>query len=252
MEIENRICIRAFYRFFSVDDIDMLRQILLDAAMRLGILGTILVAPEGINGTIAAPVGSMDEFWGWLTTLDGLANLDYKDTFDHIPPFQRLKVRPKKEIVTLRRPDADPSRSVGHYVEPADWNRLIEAPDVFVIDTRNRYEFQEGTFRGALDPGTEKFGEFPAWAEQNLKPESHPRVAMFCTGGIRCEKATALLIQMGFSEVYHLRGGILKYLKEIPAEESLFEGSCFVFDDRRGVDEHLAPTTKPGQANDNL
>jgi UPF0176 protein len=170
-----------------------------------------------------------------------LQSLEHKESYSDRIPFQRLKVRLKKEIVKMGVPTIDPTRTVGTYVEPKDWNALIADPTTIVIDTRNNYEVELGTFQGAIDPNLEIFSEFPSYVEQNLNPESHPKIAMFCTGGIRCEKASAFMLEQGFTEVYHLKGGILKYLEEVPPEESLWQGECFVFDDRRSVDAQLSP-----------
>jgi UPF0176 protein len=224
--------VSTFYKFVSVADPAALRESMLAVARESGIKGTVLVAPEGINATIAGPDEGIRHMLAWLRADPHFAGLVSKESYADEIPFGRLKVRIKREIVTLRRPEADPSRHVGTYVRPEQWNALLTDPDVIVIDTRNAYEIGIGTFRGAVDPATRTFGEFPDFVAANLDPEKHKRVAMFCTGGIRCEKASAYLLSQGFPEVYHLEGGILKYLETIPPEESLWQGECFVFDER--------------------
>jgi UPF0176 protein len=235
------VAVEAFYKFVWIDEPDGLRSLLTAAACRLGAKGTILIAHEGINGTISAPAVAMGELLAFLRADPRFADLVTKSATTAVHPFQRLKVKVKPEIITFRQPNADPSASVGTYVKPADWNALISAPDVTLVDTRNRYEIEAGTFEGAIDPGTRHFTEFPAFVAANLDPVKNPRVAMFCTGGIRCEKASAYLIAKGFREVYHLEGGILSYLASVPERDSRFRGDCFVFDEREGVG-HGSPT----------
>jgi len=231
--------VAAFYKFARLEAPEAHKQPLAALACAEGVRGTILLAPEGVNGTIAGPEAGVARVLEALRALPGCADLDWKLSTAEAMPFDRLKVRLKREIVTLGRPEADPTRDVGAYVEPADWNALISAPDVAVIDTRNDYEVEIGTFRGAVDPGTESFGEFPAWWEANRDRFEGKRIAMFCTGGIRCEKSTAYLKSQGVEEVYHLKGGILKYLEQVPEEESLWDGACFVFDRRVSVEHGL-------------
>jgi len=202
-----------------------------------GLKGTIILAPEGINGTVAGTRETVEAYLQLLRTDVRLADLDVKFSQALEQPFPRLRVREKKEIVTFRQ-KVDPDQA-GDYVAPREWNDLISSPDVTVIDTRNTYETRIGKFKGATDPRTANFTEFASYVKENLDPEVHPKVAMYCTGGIRCEKATAFLRQEGFQSVYHLQGGILKYLEEIPPEESLWEGDCFVFDRRVAVDHEL-------------
>jgi UPF0176 protein len=201
--------------------------------------GTLLLAGEGINGTIAGEQQGIDNVLNWLKSDPRLSNLTVKLSFDTENPFYRTKVKLKKEIVTMGVEGIDPNRSVGTYVKPKDWNALISDPDVLLVDTRNDYEISIGTFKNAVDPKTTNFREFPEYVKENLDPAKHKKVAMFCTGGIRCEKSTAYLKEQGFDEVYHLEGGVLKYLEEVPEEETLWEGECFVFDNRVSVNHQL-------------
>ena len=201
--------------------------------------GTLLLAKEGINGTIAGTREGVDAVLTWLRNDPRLAKLDTKESFDDEVPFYRTRVKLKKEIVTMGIDTIDPNHIVGTYVKPGDWNELISDPDVLLIDTRNEYEVAIGTFKDAVNPSTETFREFPEYAKKNLDVNKHKKVAMFCTGGIRCEKSTAYLKSQGFDEVYHLEGGILKYLEEVPESESLWEGECFVFDNRVSVNHDL-------------
>jgi len=233
------ITVAALYKFTSFDDPAGLRGPLLAACESEGVMGTLLLAREGINGTTAGTRGGIDAVLGQIRALPGCADLEWKESTAEAMPFSRIKVRLKREIVTMGVPGTDPRALVGSYVEPAEWNALISAPDVAVIDTRNDYEVAIGTFRGAVDPETESFRAFPAWWASNKDRFHNKRVAMFCTGGIRCEKSTAFLKAQGVEEVYHLKGGILKYLEEVPAEQSLWEGGCFVFDERVAVGHGL-------------
>jgi len=228
--------VAAFYQFAALPDFRELREPLRAICADLKLKGSALLALEGINGTLA---GSADAIGGLIHELrDGalfggrLDNLELKFSQARAMPFQRLKIRLKKEIVTLGDAETDPTRQVGIYVDAADWNALIATPDTLVIDTRNAFEVAMGTFAGALDPGIKSFGQFKDFAARNLHPAKHRRVAMFCTGGIRCEKASAYLLSRGFAEVYHLKGGILRYLEAVPEAESRWRGQCFVFDDR--------------------
>lgn len=235
----NTVVVAALYRFVSLPDYEGLRQPLLDFCTQHDIKGTLLLAVEGINGTVAGSRESIDTLLAYLKQDKRFAALDHKESFYEEMPFYRMKVKLKKEIVTMGVEGIDPNDVVGTYVQPKDWNDLISDPAVTVVDTRNYYESAIGSFKGAIDPETTNFREFPEYVEQNLDPKKHKKVAMFCTGGIRCEKSTALLKQQGFDEVYHLHGGILKYLEEVPKEESLWEGECFVFDNRVAVDHDL-------------
>jgi UPF0176 protein len=231
----------AFYKFVTIADPAGLRPSLLSACFDRGIKGLILLAHEGINGTISGDAESLSDFFFWLRQDPRFADLETRESPAGTHPFGRMKVRLKREIVALGALEADPARGVGTYVAPEDWNALIQSPDVIVIDTRNVYEFKTGTFKGAIDPKTRSFRQFPAFVHAHLDPARHKRVAAFCTGGIRCEKATSYLIQQGFEEVYHLKGGILKYLETVPEEESLWEGECFVFDERVTLQHGLRP-----------
>ena len=231
--------IAALYHFTRFDDPAALRAPLLALCDSGKVSGSLLLAREGINGTIAGPRAGIDAVLAHLRALPGCADLDWKESTSATQPFRRLKVRVKKEIVTMGQPDVDPRARVGHYVEPAAWNALIRSPDVAVIDTRNAYEVAIGSFEGAIDPETDSFREFPAWWENNKHRFHNKRIAMFCTGGIRCEKSTNYLLEQGVEDVYHLKGGILKYLEEVPQEDSAWQGACFVFDGRVSVEHGL-------------
>jgi UPF0176 protein len=238
------ITVAALYRFARFTDLAALRASLLDACEAAGIKGTLILAPEGINGTIAGSADGIGSVLASIRALPGCADLDVKFSAAGAMPFGRLKVRVKREIVTMGEPDIDPLASVGTYVAPHDWNALISDPETIVIDTRNDYEVAIGTFTGAINPETRSFREFPAWfrreRERLLGAGKAPRVAMFCTGGIRCEKSTAFLKAEGVEEVYHLKGGILRYLEDVPTEQSLWQGECFVFDERVALGHGLA------------
>jgi UPF0176 protein len=223
--------IAAFYRFQRIADPAALRQPLLDLCEAHGARGILLIAPEGLNGTLATP-GDAAALVADIEALTGVEPLEPKFSAAPAMPFKRLKVRLKKEIVTIGDASVDPTVTVGTYVAPGDWNALISDPDVLVIDTRNSFEVGFGTFAGAVDPGTAAFGDFPAYVREELARNKARKIAMFCTGGIRCEKATSLLKREGFEQVFHLKGGILKYLEEVQEEESLWRGGCFVFDER--------------------
>ncbi|QDT12456.1 rhodanese-related sulfurtransferase [Planctomycetes bacterium K23_9] len=233
------IVVAALYRFVALDDFVSLQQPILDAMQQHLVFGTLLLAHEGINGTIAGSRQGINDLLAHLRRDHRLRELEVKESYCAEMPFKRTRVRLKKEIVTMGVQDIDPNRSVGTYVDPQQWNELISDPDVTLIDTRNDYEVAIGTFKGAENPDTHTFREFPDYVDQNLDPGKNKKIAMFCTGGIRCEKSTALLKQKGFEEVYHLRGGILKYLEQVPADESLWDGDCFVFDQRVAVGHGL-------------
>jgi UPF0176 protein len=235
----NEVVVAALYKFVRLEDYRDMREPLLDACLEAGTRGTLLLAEEGINGTIAGSREGIDSVLAWLKRDPRLAELEHKESFDDHLPFYRMKVKLKKEIVTMGVPGVDPNERVGTYVEPRDWNALINDPEVLLIDTRNDYEVAIGTFRGAIDPHTTTFREFPRYVREHFDPDRHKKVAMFCTGGIRCEKASSFMLGEGFEEVYHLQGGILKYLEEVAPEESAWEGECFVFDNRVSVDHHL-------------
>ena len=231
--------IAALYHFTRFDDPAALRAPLLALCAAQDVKGTLLLAGEGVNGTIAGPRAGIDAVIAHLRSLPGCAGLEWKEATSHTPPFHRMKVRLKREIVTMNQPQVDPAAGTGHYVVPGDWNALIAREDVAVIDTRNAYEVAIGTFEGAVDPGTRSFGEFPAWWEANKDRFAGKKIAMFCTGGIRCEKSTNYLLGEGVEDVFHLKGGILKYLEEVPEAESAWRGDCFVFDARVSVGHGL-------------
>ena len=241
------IRVAALYRFTRLADLAAIKPPLAQLCCTNGVRGTLLLANEGINGTIAGTDDGIDAVLAHIRTLPGCADLEVKDSRAATMPFHRMKVRLKREIVTMGEPDIDPLEDVGHYVDPADWNALIADPGTIVIDTRNDYEVAVGSFAGALDPKTRSFRDFPAWFREHrdalVGDGPPPRIAMFCTGGIRCEKSTAFLKAEGLDEVYHLKGGILKYLETVPEAESLWEGECFVFDQRVAVGHGLAPGT---------
>ena len=233
------IVVCALYHFVRLEDFKTLREPLLTLMQKHTVRGTLLLAEEGINGTIAGSREGIDAVLDWLRQDNRLADLDSKESLTDDMPFYRSKVKLKKEIVTMGVQGIDPKRVVGTYVEPKDWNELITDPEVTLIDTRNDYEVNIGTFEQAVNPKTETFREFPDYVKQNLDPKKHKKVAMFCTGGIRCEKSTAYLKEQGFEEVYHLKGGILKYLEEVPKEDTKWQGECFVFDNRVAVNHDL-------------
>ncbi|MEM8804605.1 MAG: rhodanese-related sulfurtransferase [Cyanobacteria bacterium P01_G01_bin.38] len=230
-----------FYKFVTLDDCETLRSLLIERCQTLNIKGTILLATEGINATIAGQSDNIHILLAELRQDSRLADLTHKASWADQAPFERMKVKVKPEIVTFGHPQGNPNRQVGTYVDPQDWNGVISNPDVVVIDTRNDYEVSIGTFAGAKNPQTRSFREFPDYAQQHLDPQKHKKVAMFCTGGIRCEKASSYLLSQGFEQVYHLQGGILKYLEAVPADDSLWQGECFVFDERVAVQHGLAP-----------
>lgn len=229
----------ALYRFVRLDDYESMREPLLNFCLDRHIRGTLLLAHEGINGTVAGSDSAIDELLNYLRADDRLADLDCKFSSHEERPFLRMKVKLKREIVTMGQENIDPNVCVGRYASPQEWNALIDDPDVLVIDTRNEYEVEIGTFAGAVNPHTNSFREFPDWVEQNLDPKKHKKVAMFCTGGIRCEKSTSLLVSKGFEDVWHLKGGILNYLEQTPEEDTRWEGECFVFDSRVAVNHQL-------------
>jgi len=235
----SKIIVAALYKFASLPDYKEMQSSLHDFCVAQGLKGTLLLATEGINGTVAGTRAGIDALLVYLRSDARLACLEHKESYAEEMPFYRMKIRLKKEIVTLGVPGVDPNKKVGTYVTPEDWNALISDPDVVLLDTRNGYEYDIGTFRGALDPHTTTFREFPAYVSKHLDPAKHKKVAMFCTGGIRCEKASSFMLEQGFEAVYHLQGGILKYLENVPRENSLWEGECFVFDQRVAVGHGL-------------
>jgi UPF0176 protein len=229
----------ALYKFVSLPDYKNLQQPILDVCVKHNIKGTLLLASEGINGTIAGLPDDIQAVLSYLRQDPRLHDLEHKGSYADKHPFYRMKVKLKNEIVTMGVAGVNPNNVVGTYVKPEDWNDLISDPDVILLDTRNDYEVHIGTFKGAVDPKTTTFREFPKFVEQNLDKTKHKKVAMFCTGGIRCEKASSYMKQQGFEEVYHLQGGILKYLENVPKEQSMWEGECFVFDQRVAVKHGL-------------
>ena len=237
----SKIVVAALYKFTPLPDFEARKGPLLDAALNAGARGTILLAAEGINGTIAGAREAIDAVLAHIKTLPGCDELDWKESYTDENPFLRMKVRLKREIVTMGVDGIEPEKSHERYVEPHDWNKIISDPDTLVIDTRNDYEVSIGTFEGAVDPKTTSFREFPEWFRNFRKTHDVRKVAMYCTGGIRCEKSTAFLRKEGIEDVVHLKGGILKYLENVPQEESLWRGECFVFDERVSVSHDLAP-----------
>lgn len=237
----NPYVVVAMYHFVRLDDFAQMKQPLLDLCVANGIVGTILLAREGLNGTVAGQRAGVDALLSYLRSDSRLSTLRHKESFTDAPPFRRMKVRLKREIVTMGVPDTDPGEVCGERVDAERWNALVRDPDVLTIDTRNAYEVEIGTFQNAVSPGTRSFREFPAFVDTHLDPQKHPKVAMFCTGGIRCEKATNYLIRQGFKDVFHLDGGILKYLETVDRDESLWRGECYVFDERVAVNTDLEP-----------
>ena len=233
------VVVAALYRFARFPDFEAFRQPLFEAMLAAEVRGTLLLAAEGINGTIAGSRLGIDKVLDFLQQDERFAGLEVKESYVDDNPFYRTKVKLKKEIVTMGVKDIDPNEIVGTYVDAEDWNELISRPDVLLLDTRNKYEVEIGTFDGAVNPETDSFREFPEYVARHLDPGNHKKVAMFCTGGIRCEKSTAYLRQQGFDEVYHLKGGILKYLELVPESESKWQGECFVFDNRVTVNHKL-------------
>lgn len=233
------IVIAAFYKFVSLENFETLRIPLLVKMQENNIKGTIILALEGINGSFAGTRNDMDTFYQYIREDSRLADLNFKETFDKENPFEKSKVKLRKEIVTLGINNTDPLKSAGTYLSPEEWNELIQDPDVLLIDTRNDYEFELGTFQNATNPNTENFRNFPEYVLEHLIDQKDKKIAMFCTGGIRCEKSTAYLTDLGFPKVYHLQDGILNYIEKMPKEESLWSGQCFVFDNRVAVDENL-------------
>jgi len=237
--VTSQIVVCALYKFVSLENFQNLRQPLLKVMQYNNIRGTLLLATEGINGTVASSREGIEALLTWFAKDERLQNIVTKESYEDSNPFYRTKVKLKKEIVTMGIEGIDPKQVVGTYVKPQDWNALISDPGVVLVDTRNDYEVKVGTFTGALNPDTTNFREFPQYVSDNLDPKKHKKVAMFCTGGIRCEKSTAYLKEQGFEEVYHLQGGILKYLEEVPEDDTMWQGECFVFDNRVTVNHQL-------------
>ncbi len=234
------LTVAAFYKFVRLPDFRELKSLLLQFCQEKALKGTIILAPEGINGTIVGTRQGIEAVVDYLRSDARLTDLVLRESQTDNFPFERLKVRLKSEIVTLGMPEVDPSQTVGTYINPSDWNPLISDPDVLLLDTRNAYEVDIGTFQKAINPQTDSFREFPDYVLKNLNPAKHQKIAMFCTGGIRCEKASAYLISQGFEQVYQLKGGILNYLAEIAVDKSLWQGECFVFDERVAIKHGLA------------
>ena len=235
----SNIVVSALYKFVTLDDYESIKPPLLALMIKHQVKGTLLLAEEGINGTIAGDRQGIDAVLKWLRSDSRFTDLQTKDSYEEAMPFYRSKVKLKTEIVTMGIPSIDPNHIVGNYIKPENWNELISDPEVLLIDTRNDYEIQIGAFKGAVNPVTASFRDFPQYVKEQLDPAKHKKVAMYCTGGIRCEKSTAFLKEQGFEEVYHLQGGILKYLEEVPVEQSLWQGECFVFDNRVAVNHAL-------------
>jgi len=233
------IVIAAFYKFVPLVDFDLRRKPLLAKMQTLDIKGTIILAAEGINGSFAGTRVNMDAFYQFLRSDSRLVDLNFKETFDDENPFDKIKVKLRNEIVTLGVAKVNPLKSQGEYVSPEQWNALLQDPELVLIDTRNEYEYRLGTFKNAINPSTENFRDFPDFVEKELLDKKNKKIAMFCTGGIRCEKSTAYLKDQGFEQVYHLQDGILHYLETVPEKESRWEGACFVFDNRVAVDNQL-------------
>jgi UPF0176 protein len=234
-----KFIVAALYKFAPLVNLPDMQKDILQVCKDNDVSGTLLLAAEGINGTIAGTRGGIDAVLAFLRSYAVLADLEHKESFAEDAPFYRMKVRLKKEIVTIGIPDVNPNQTVGKYLDPEEWNALISDPDTIILDTRNEYEVNIGTFKGAINPHTDSFREFPDYVQKNLDSQKHKKVAMFCTGGIRCEKASSYMMGAGFDEVYHLKGGILKYLEQIPETKSLWEGECFVFDQRVAVKHGL-------------
>lgn len=241
----NQMVIAAFYKFYPFPTCGKMqlkiKQFMIDNEVK----GTVLVSPEGMNGTISGSRAGIDATLAYLRSINGFDDMEHKESFFHRHPFERTKVKHKKELISLGAP-TDPTKHVGTYVEPKDWNELIQK-GIPVIDTRNDYEFHIGTFKGATNPNTKRFREMAEWTKQNFNPSEHKEIAMFCTGGIRCEKYSAYMLDLGFEKVYHLKGGVLKYLEEIPQEKSTWNGECYVFDERVAVGHGLEPTSETNQ-----
>jgi UPF0176 protein len=235
----NKITVCALYKFVRLENFEQIKPHLLAVMEANDVKGTLLLANEGINGTIAGDKAAISEVLAFLNRDERLSGVSHKYSYHQENPFQRTKVKLKKEIVTMGVEGIDPTLTVGTYVKPKDWNALISDPEVLLVDTRNDYEVEIGTFKNAVNPNTETFREFPEYVANNLDKEKHKKVAMFCTGGIRCEKSTAYLKEQGFEEVYHLEGGVLKYLEDVPKDDTLWQGECFVFDGRVAVNHDL-------------
>jgi len=245
MTTQNSIVVATFYHFAPIPEGAKYQSALKGVMLKHEVHGTVLVTPEGLNATISGVRAGVDAVLGWIKSDPRFTTMEHKESFTDKQPFMRSKVKLKKETISMGA-YANPTEAVGEYVAPKDWNALISRDDVIVVDTRNDYEVHLGVFANALNPKTRTFKDFPAWVKKNLFRHKDKAIAMYCTGGIRCEKSTAYLKHQGFKEVYHLQGGILKYLEEVPAEQSLWQGECFVFDDRVAVDHSLKPSKDAG------
>ena len=234
-----QIVVCALYKFVTLDHHKNLREPLLAAMKQNNVVGTLILATEGINGTVAGTRQGVDALLAWIRSDSRLADVDCKESYTEKSPFKRRKVKLKKEIVTMRIEGIDPLSGFGTYCTPQQWNDLLADPEVLLVDTRNQYEYDVGTFKNAINPQTASFSEFPRYVKENFDKTKHKKIAMFCTGGIRCEKSTAYMKELGFNEVYHLKGGILQYIEEMPVEDSVWEGECFVFDERVTVNHQL-------------
>jgi UPF0176 protein len=241
MNESNEYQIIAFYKFTAIEDCESFAPALKEQMIERDIMGTILLAQEGINGTICGKPEAISQIIQIIRAHDGLDNLPYKSSYAPGHVFNRAKVKVKPSLINIGA-DVDPNKTVGQYVKPTEWNSVISDPDVVLIDTRNDYECHAGTFEGAIDPNIKRFRDLPEFIENNYDPDVHKKVAMFCTGGIRCEKSTSWMLEQGFEHVFHLEGGILKYLEEVPQSESMWKGDCYVFDERVGVNHDLAPS----------
>jgi len=240
-QLENKIVIATMYQFVQLDDLTDMKPLLVKMCRENNIKGTILLAQEGLNATIAGPRLAIDKLLAYLYSLPRFKTMKYKESFTDAPPFRRLKIKIKQEIVTMGIPETDPKKLSGKRVDAKQWNKLIKNPDITTIDTRNKYEHEVGTFENAISPETDRFRDFPNFVNTKLDPQKQQRIAMFCTGGIRCEKASNYLLKSGFKEVYHLDGGILKYLETVKKKDSLWHGECFVFDERVALNKDLLP-----------
>ena len=241
MQDSNEILVATLYKFFKVDDLVALQDQLYEICNKNNVMGTILIANEGVNGTISAKPREIEKTLISIQKDDRFSEIEIKYSSTNKQPFHKMRVRLKKEIVTIGLPEINPNKTVGTYVKPEEWNDIISDPDVILIDTRNKFEIKIGSFKNALDPRTTSFRDFPEWVKKfkQDKTNTNKKIAMYCTGGIRCEKASSLMKEEGFNEVYHLQGGILKYLEQVEKEKSLWEGECFVFDDRVCLTENL-------------
>jgi UPF0176 protein len=248
-DADQSIVVSAFYLFTALPDYESLQPELKQFMLKQEIRGTIIVSPEGVNGTVSGSREAIDALYGFFQAHEKLKRVQAKESFFHHHPFARTKVKRKKEIISLGRPVEDPEHHQGHFLDAEAWNRLLEDPDVVLLDTRNDYEIHLGTFEGAVNPKTRTFKELPQWLDSHLPKEQQPKIAMFCTGGIRCEKLSAYMIERGYDNIYQLHGGILKYLETMPEDKSKWQGSCYVFDERVSVKHGLEVDTEASMCN---